>query len=72
MSCRCDCGYTCGGPGKCEVFREDVMKCINEHFKRDCDHDFSGELKKMSECEWSVVCQKCGMSAGTHDCMVGP
>jgi hypothetical protein len=72
VSCRCDCGYTCGGPGRCELFKADVMECINEHFKRDCEHDFSGELVKMDECSMSVVCQKCGMSSMDHDCRFGP
>lgn len=72
MSCRCNCGYTCGGPGKCEVFRRDVLECIEKHFVKDCDHDFSGELKKVDEYTHSVECQKCGMSAMAHDCWVGP
>ena len=70
--CRCACGYSCGGPGRCKL---DPFECLQQdvgHFVRDCDHDFSGPLVKFNECESSVVCQTCGMSAGAHDCWVGP
>lgn len=69
--CRCNCGYTCGGPGRCEVFAEDPIKCIEQHYKRDCDHDFTGPWVKFHN-GGSVTCAKCGIDACSHDCMVGP
>lgn len=67
--CRCECGYRCGGPGVCKA---GLIECIEKHFVRDCDHDFSGPMVQVGERERSVLCQKCGMSAMGHDCMVGP
>jgi hypothetical protein len=71
--CRCNCGYRCGGPGTCKL---GVSECLSQddgkHFVRDCGHDFSGPLVRIDDCSQSVVCQKCGMSALGHDCMVGP
>lgn len=67
--CRCACGYTC--KRQCGL---DIMACIEQHYKRDCDHDFSGPLHEMGDdglCQ-SVVCQKCGVSAIGHDMAVGP
>jgi len=44
-SCRCDCGYRCGGPGRCELSIDDCLKQTDgKHFVRDCDHDFTGEF----------------------------
>jgi len=71
-SCRCNCGYTCGGPGRCEVFSKDMLACINNHFKKDCDHDFNSELKDMGDGDHSVVCTKCGMSEIGHNSRFGP
>jgi hypothetical protein len=70
--CRCDCGYRCGGPGRCEL---GVFECLNQtdgkHFVKDCDHQFSGPLVP-DGFGASMLCQKCGLSACTHDMMVGP
>lgn len=68
-SCRCDCGYTCGGPGVCDL---EMMECIEKHFKRDCDHKFEGPLKRIGPGAYSVVCSRCETTASSHDCMVGP
>lgn len=72
-ACVCRCGYRCGGPGRCQL---DPFECLNQddgqHYVRDCEHDFSGPLVQMDELSASVVCQNCGMSAMTHDAMVGP
>lgn len=74
--CECRCGYICGGPGRCELWKkeglEGMQECIEKHFKRDCDHDFSGELKAEGEGCYSVACQRCGMSAMSHDERTGP
>ena len=76
--CRCECGYRCGGPGRCEL---DVFECLErddgKHFVRDCDHDFSGPMKEFRDsvtgCSGgSVHCQKCDMSAMAHDEINGP
>jgi hypothetical protein len=68
-TCKCNCGYTCGGPGKCEL---STLECIEQHFVRDCEHDFTGPLIECGEGCWSVTCKKCGMSAMHHDCVCGP
>lgn len=71
-NCRCNCGYECGGPGRCKL---DVFECLQQetgHFVRDCEHDFSGPLKDMGGGCASVVCQKCEMSAMAHDEWCGP
>ncbi len=71
-TCRCNCGYTCGGPGACNL---PIDECMDQHFKRDCDHDFRGPLVEIDfmGCKaQSVTCQKCGMPAITHDLRVGP
>lgn len=70
-SCRCRCGYKCGGPGVCKL---PVMECIQQksgHWEKDCDHDFSGEPVDMDG-GFSVTCAKCGMEAMSHDMRVGP
>ncbi len=70
--CRCNCGYRCGGPGRCKL---DVSECLQQtdgkHFVRDCEHDFGGTLI-LTNYGGSVACQKCGELAETHDMMVGP
>ena len=72
-SCRCECGYRCGGPGTCKL---NVFDCLEKddgkHFVRDCDHKFEGQLIDMGNGCKSVVCSKCEMSAMGHDCLVGP
>lgn len=67
--CRCACGYSCGGPGVC---RDSMEVCLEKHFRRDCDHDFSGPCVRIDANCQSQVCQKCGVSAMDHDCAVGP
>ncbi len=73
--CRCNCGYTCGGPGICQVFSADMQKCLTDHFRKDCDHVWDGPMKDVpmhgGECE-SKTCLHCGMAAVHHDMAVGP
>ena len=66
MSCRCNCGYTCGM--KCDL---DMMECIRQHFIRDCDHKWDGKHVEI-ENGVSSTCSKCGMTAIAHDMAVGP
>lgn len=73
--CRCNCGYTCGGPGTCMVFSTDMQKCMSEHFKKDCDHAWDGPTVDTSSygCTGSSAsCAHCGMVAESHDMAVGP
>ena len=71
--CKCNCGYTCGGPGICILWSEDkVDECIDKHFVKDCEHSFSGELVEIGDNCKSILCQKCGMAAISHDMAVGP
>lgn len=71
--CRCDCGYRCGGPGRCSL---DVFECLatndGKHFVRDCAHKFGGPLIDLGRGCHSVACQTCGLSAMTHDEWCGP
>lgn len=83
--CRCNCGYTCGGPGRCEINAENypdlkpmerTMKCINEHFVRDCDHEWNGPVVEFGSpgggSGGSVSCVSCGVLMIDHNCDVGP
>lgn len=70
--CRCACGYTCGGPGKCGH-----DECLElGHFVVDCDHVWNGReiARTESSGAWSssVSCSRCGTTALDHDCEVGP
>lgn len=67
-TCRCSCGYTCEGPGRCPLL---VMECIEKHYVKDCEHDWSGPWKEIDG-GGTVTCAKCGMSAMGHDMVVGP
>lgn len=71
-SCRCDCGYRCGGPGRCEL---GVFKCLQmtdgNHFVRDCDHKWDGPWVDLAD-GGSISCANCGVLACSHDMMVGP
>lgn len=70
--CHCRCGYTCGGPGRCDM---DTWDCIEAHFVRDCGHKWGGwrEHTLASGASWgSQVCLRCGMGADVHDDTVGP
>lgn len=70
-SCRCNCGYTCRGPGVCELSKKDTLKCIEQHYVRDCDHKWDGPDKDFENGS-SVTCSKCGMTALSHDMLCGP
>ncbi len=70
-TCKCYCGYTCGGPGQCEVFKEDAGECIRRHYRHDCEHVFDGPSVKIDG-GGSVTCSRCGMTAMDHDIRVGP
>ena len=67
VECECNCGYTCGGPGECEL---DTMECIEKHYKQDCGHDFSGPGKDIQN-GWTATCKNCGMTAIGHDMVSG-
>jgi hypothetical protein len=70
--CRCTCGYTCGGPGKCLL---PLSECLAQHFKKDCEHDFTGPVETagfLGGSFSSVSCSKCGMLAISHDMRFGP
>lgn len=77
--CRCNCGYRCGGPGRCDYkekyahlgIMERTRKCIDDHYVRDCDHSWDGPVVEFSNGA-SVSCSGCGMLAIDHDCAVGP
>lgn len=72
--CRCRCGYRCGGPGRCKL---GVIACLqqdnDEHFVRDCDHDWSGPTWTSDDgLMTSATCAGCGMTAISHDMRFGP
>jgi len=70
-SCRCECGYRCGGPGYCKL---SPFECLEQndgqHYVRDCGHQFEGPMIETSF-GGSVACQKCGMLSETHDMACG-
>jgi hypothetical protein len=66
--CRCNCGYTCGGPGACPL---PMLECIEQHYLRDCGHDFTGPMVKLGDGA-SVSCKRCSMAACDHDMVCGP
>lgn len=71
--CRCECGYRCGGPGKCKMSMDECLGSNNnEHFVRDCGHNFKGPLVDQGNGAMSIECQSCGLSAMDHDCAKGP
>ncbi len=71
-TCRCNCGYRCGGPGVCKL---GVLKCLStndgNHFVRDCDHKWDGPMVDIGNGE-SVTCSVCGIPAISHDMRFGP
>jgi hypothetical protein len=62
--CKCNCGYTCGR--ECGL---PIMECIEQHYVKDCEHEFSGwrELPDGG----SQVCKHCGLTACEHDMLCG-
>lgn len=72
MTCRCNCGYTCGGPGVCEL---EMLDCIEKHWVRDCEHEFTGWVELKFEGGGgggSTVCKHCGVTSMGHDMLCGP
>lgn len=73
-SCRCNCGYTCGGPGACVLFGKNPIMCMEEHYKFDCDHKW-GEpwvLVSVYGCDdESETCSVCKAIKVFHDLNVG-
>ena len=67
--CRCECGYTCGGAGRCEL---PIMECIDRHYVKDCDHEFLGPWWQSPDgLVKSATCTKCSTTAISHDVLVG-
>lgn len=66
--CRCECGYSCGR--RCGL---PIMECMDAHYVRDCDHDFTGEWVEDEDGRCgSVTCKHCGLDAMGHDMVAGP
>ena len=73
MSCRCECGYRCGGPGVCKLSLDECLSTQDgNHFVQDCEHRFDGEIRRIDEYAYSVVCSRCGLSEMAHDMRCGP
>lgn len=74
MNCKCNCGYRCGGPGKCEL--EPFVRLNQKdgkHFVIDCGHVWNGPCKTSGDgLTRSVTCSVCGVWRIHHDAMVGP
>lgn len=69
-SCICNCGYLCGGPGRCAM---DPLECLQQpqgHFVKDCHHKFT--KWRTESYGGSMYCEVCGMSAMSHDMRCGP
>jgi hypothetical protein len=73
--CRCNCGYTCNR--QCDL---PIMECMDQHYVKDCDHDWDGWEDYIEVDEdgtehvrgGSRVCKHCGTSAMAHDSARGP
>ncbi len=73
--CKCNCGYRCGGPGKCKL---KPLECLRQadgkHYVKDCGHDWSGPVVEFdmggAYCS-SRTCQHCGATAMSHDMRAG-
>ncbi len=63
--CKCNCGYTCGQ--KCGL---DSVSCVQQHYKRDCEHVFTGWV--LTPHGGTAFCEHCGLTAIAHDMRVGP
>lgn len=73
VPCRCQCGYRCGGPGRCSLSIRDCLQTNDgNHYVRDCGHDFSGEMEEVGAGIFSCTCVNCGMAAIDHDARRGP
>jgi hypothetical protein len=74
--CRCNCGYRCGGPGRCKLGGLECLQQPEGHYVRDCEHDWTGPWVEFDVPgggrEGGVTCARCGMFVGTHDMRVGP
>lgn len=75
-ACRCECGYRCGGPGRCKLKLFDCVSQPEGHFVRDCEHKWDGPWE---EIKWpgggasgSATCSRCGISVMEHDMRCGP
>lgn len=73
--CRCNCGYNCGGPTKCEVYAREPLRCRRVHHKTDCGHVWDGPWEEAylysGESE-SATCSHCGKIKVQHDIERGP
>jgi hypothetical protein len=74
MTCRCRCGYRCGGPGVCKAKGWDCLSATDgQHFVKDCDHKWDGPAWESQDgCMSSATCSACGMAAIHHDMRNGP
>lgn len=73
LPCHCRCRYICGrgqvgAPVKCAL---PITECMEQHWKKDCDHDFSGPMYRGDDFS-SVTCVNCGVLSIDHDMVVGP
>lgn len=69
--CRCKCGYTCGGRETCEA---PFSVCRDEHYKTDCDHDWTGpsiDVNIWGSHGTSATCSKCDSVESFHTVQVG-
>ena len=74
--CRCACGYTCAGPGGCALYALDPLSCFEQHWRKDCDHDFGNPLLRFTRGRRftvePVACSRCGMTEADHEEACGP
>lgn len=71
--CKCNCGYRCGGPGRCKD--QDCLTKTEGHYVRDCSHKWDGPFVEGSVFGCyvtSVTCSVCGMLCADHDAKCGP
>jgi hypothetical protein len=71
-SCRCNCGYRCGGLGRLQTPKSTMLSTNDgNHFVVDCDHKWDGPMVDFGNGQ-SVTCSVCGMLAIAHDMAFGP
>ena len=69
--CRCNCGYRCGGPGRCKD-PQCLSKNDGKHYVVDCEHKWNGEWVEVGMGAESITCSTCGIACINHDVMLGP
>ncbi len=70
----CRVWWECG-PERCSCGQR-LLDCIRDHYRHECGHNFDGWQDITDDegnvCGGTQVCTRCGLSAMSHDMMMGP